>query len=330
MDYGHELTDKNLKALEKKIQKEYSQASKEAEQKMRDYLDRFSVADKKMSERLNAGEITKDEYLKWRTTNIALGDKWKGIRDDLTATYMNADKVASDMIKDSVIDTYALNHNYGTYEIEKGIKADTGYDLYDRDTVKRLMKDDPKLLHAPGKETSEAIRAGKLKRWNQQNVQSALTQGLLQGESMPKIANRLAKSVGQKNMNAAIRDARTMTTGAENAGRIDSYNRAQEMGIEVKARWMATLDNRTRHSHALMDGEVIGEDGTFSNGCKFPGDPDGDPEEVYNCRCTLVGWIEGVNDDLFDIENRITGEGFTNYEDWQAKHKRRRQHENSE
>ena len=58
---------------------------------------------------------------------------------------------------------------------------------------------------------------------------------------------------------------------------------------------MATLDNRTRHSHATLDGEVVDNDKKFSNGCRFPGDPNGPPTEIYNCRCTLVSAIDGID-----------------------------------
>lgn len=68
-------------------------------------------------------------------------------------------------------------------------------------------------------------------RWNRQRIQSELTQGLLQGESIPEIAKRMQK-VTDSNYKSAVRNARTMTTGAENAGRVDSYKRAEGMGIK--------------------------------------------------------------------------------------------------
>lgn len=58
--------------------------------------------------------------------------------------------------------------------------------------------------------------------------------------------------------------------------------------FEMEKQWIAIEDGRTRlsHSHAGVDGERVPLDQPYSNGLMFPGDPDGDAEEVCNCRCT--------------------------------------------
>ena len=316
MDYGHEQAEKDLKKLEKRLKKEYTQAAKEVEKKLRDHLKRYEEKDQKMADKVKSGEMSEKDYLQWRAGQMAMGDRWKKLRDELVETYQDTNKVATDMIQDHTHQVYADNFNFGTFEVENGSKVDTSFTLYSKDTVARLVKDNPKLLPPPNNKVSQAIKEGKAKRWNQQKVQSVMTQGILQGESIPKIAKRLSVAVGEMNMHSAIRNARTMTTSAENAGRIDSYKRAQDMGIEVKKQWLATLDGRTRHSHRILDGESVGIDEKFSNGLMFPADPDGAPAEVYNCRCTLIADIAGFSDNIDDLSLRRTGEGFTDYETW--------------
>lgn len=109
------------------------------------------------------------------------------------------------------------------------------------------------------------------------------------------MADDLQSRITTMNRDSAIRTARTAVTGAQNAGRLDSYYAAEKMGIKCRKQWMATLDGRTRHSHAMLDGEIVDNDKKFSNGCRYPGDPNGPPSEIYNCRCTLVSEIEGIN-----------------------------------
>ena len=65
--------------------------------------------------------------------------------------------------------------------------------------------------------------------------------------------------------------------------------------MPVIQEWLATLDGRTRHSHAVLDGEQVAQDKKFSNGCRYPGDPRGPAWEIYNCRCTLVAAIDGID-----------------------------------
>lgn len=294
MDYGYKLTEKELKELEKRITKEYETAEKEVQGKLFDYLQNFKSKDADMQAQMESGKISQTEYNNWRVNQMATGKRWENMRQSLAEDFHNTNNIAKEMTKEHSYDIYALNHNYGTYEIEKGAKVDTSYTLYNRATVERLVRDNPQMLPPPGKKVAERIRQGKDVLWNNQQIQSVMVQGLLQGMSIPELAERLAETVGDKDKVGAIRNARTMTTGAQNAGRVDSYKRAVDMGIKTKQRWIAVLDEKTRHSHRQLDGEMVDVGEKFSNGCRFPGDPSGAPEEVYNCRCAVVSAIEGT------------------------------------
>jgi len=59
---------------------------------------------------------------------------------------------------------------------------------------------------------------------------------------------------------------------------------------------MAAIDNRTRQAHALLNGQLADPDEPFHSelgDIMYPGDPDADPANVYNCRCTLGSEIIG-------------------------------------
>jgi len=85
----------------------------------------------------------------------------------------------------------------------------------------------------------------------------------------------------------AERIARTEVIGTLNGGKLDGY---EQMGIERKE-WLATQDDRTRDEHAEADGQTVGIADSFDVGgqsLEYPGDPNGDPANIVNCRCTVL------------------------------------------
>lgn len=174
------------------------------------------------------------------------------------------------------------------------------FDLVDEATVKKLQRDG--VVKVPKK----TISVPKDKRWNQKFIGSKTLQGIQNGSSVQDIAKSIFPEIYEKAgkptvkglidrcKQSAIRNARTMTTAAENAGRIDSYKNLEKQGVVQKKVWIATPDDRTRESHLEIDGEEVGINQEFSNGCMFPGDPDcDDPGEVWNCRCSMRTHIVG-------------------------------------
>jgi len=303
MDYGHRQTDEELKRLERRIAREYETAYNEVSEKCDAYFEKFAQKDAEMQMKLAAKEITEQEYKQWRYNQMMTGERWQALRNDLANDLVRADEIALDMVNGTLPEVYANNFNFGTYEVEKGANINTNFTLVDRDTVMNLLKDDPDIFPMP---TLNKIKDGI---WNRGHIVSAIAQGVLQGESIPNIAKRLESVVGM-DRSAAIRNARTYTTAAENAGRMDSYHRAENMGIQMRKMWVATDDERTRDSHRELDKVVVDTDDEFPNGLSYPGDPSGDPSEVYNCRCTLVSVIKGH--EYKDVDYRSKED----YEEW--------------
>lgn len=262
-----------------------------------------------MIEKLKGGTITKDEYLKFRQSRMLTGRRWQMLKEALAADLSNAHTIATDLTKDAMPQVYALNANYAMYEIEKGLKINTTYTLYNQRAVENLLTGKYGVLKLQPKPDIP-----KQKRWDAQRITSAITQGILTGESIPNIAKRL-RNVGEMDTKASIRNARTWMTAAQNAGRLDSFKYAEELGIELEKTWIATLDNKTRASHRLLDGMTVPLDEEFSDGLMYPGDPDAPDEEIINCRC---GMVATVKDRVYYDERFSRLPDGLSYEDWKA------------
>lgn len=290
-DIGHERTDELLDQLERRIAKVYRQAWDEMEKYVIDYFTAFEKRDIEMREMIGQtvnGKIwTEKDYTNWRLTQIARGERIDNLAVKLAERFTKANEVTAAYINDATPGVYSLNRNYTAYTIEQ-VGGNVGFTLLDENTVKRLLKEEPDLM--PYYPPKRAVKRGIDLEYGQKKVKESVTSGILQGKSLSKIADDIQASVSEMNRNSAIRAARTAFTSAENGGRMDSYKAAEDMGINVRKRWVATKDGRTRHSHRRLDGQTVGWDKPFTSELgkiRFPGDPRAKPANTYNCRCTL-------------------------------------------
>lgn len=320
-DIGNELTELKLRLLENRIHKVYTQAYEEMEVKCDEYFAKFAELDKRKAQKVKDGKMTFAEYRKWRKNKMLVGDEYKAMRDKLIEDAVNADKIAVAYINNSLPDIYATNINTEIYEIEHMTQIDTSFTLYNRDTVRRLMIDNPDLLPI-----NPNLDIPKDRLWNKRHINQVLTQAVLQGESIPKIVKRLQKVTDMDNR-TAVRNARTAVTSAQNAGRMDGMKREIGMGIALKKVWLATLDSRTRDSHVLLDGEERELDEEFSNGLLAPANDGGGgharPEEIYNCRCRLGRQYDKYKTDWSNLDLRYYDKlGDMTYEQWKEEHRK--------
>mgnify|MGYP000649502485 CR=1 FL=1 len=295
-DLGHQLTDKELAKLERRIARLYREAGEELQATIDAYFEQFKKRDEEMKALIgtvqNGKEWTEADYKQWRLNQIGRGERYQAMRDKVAHRVTDANAVAVSYTNDATPGIYSLNRNYSAYTIEQ-VAGNVGFDLWDEQTVKRLMVEQPDLM--PYYPPKRALNRGIDLSYGKKQITASVTSSILQGKSIKHMADDLQKRITTMSRDSAIRTARTAVTGAQNAGRMDSYAAAEKMGIKLKKCWLATLDARTRHSHAMLDGEQVAQDKKFSNGCRFPGDPQGPPWEIYNCRCTLIAAVEGVD-----------------------------------
>ena len=293
-DTAHLATDKKLEEMEKRLSAIYSRAEKEIQKTADEYFSKFAKQDEAKRKLLEQGKITEDEYKKWRKGKVMYGKRFTEMKEQCAKQLLNVNKTALAYVNGELPEVYAINYN----SIAGSVDGVGGYSftLVDADTVRNLAVTDTSLL--PYKELDPA----KDIPWNMKKINAETLQGILQGESMDKIAKRIL-SVQKMNEEAAIRSARTIVTNAECKGRQDSYQRAKDDGIILRKYWLATYDKRARDWHKEAGNDYTEEkaieidDFFIVDGEKMlhPGDAmhGAGGHNLYNCRCSIASKVIG-------------------------------------
>lgn len=269
MDKAHKFVDKELTKYEKELKKIYSQALKEIEKEL-----------KYNSDKLNGGDM--------KTTRQSL-KRLNDLFKRMTIEFNNADLKAISLLEKELKKIGITNLEYAEELINAKISElglDETYTLFNDNILSNIIKGNVFTEIAMEGFTDKAYIYNELRR--------EFAVGLLKGESIPKLAKRVQKSLNSS-MNRAILIARTENTRVQNQSREEVFKNATEKGIKLKKQWISAGDKRVRASHQRLNGEIVNMNESFSNNCEYPGDPNGGASEVCNCRCTFVALIEGVD-----------------------------------
>lgn len=310
-DYAHEWTEKEIKRLAEKLRYHYRKAARELGEKAKKHLGAYEVGRARMAKMLDSGAITESEFREWCAKRAVMLSRDTAMIGELANLAQGATVEARRLISGAMPSVYQECADITTFTIDKAIGRNVLFSLVDRDTVLYMLQDNPWFL--PFNDEVGLFAGGT--KWHSQKLTSAITQGVLQGESVPQVAKRV-QSVTDMDYAASERAARTALTCAENMGRQYSYERAIASGIKGQKKWEATLDGRTRDSHREMDGVTVGVMERFPNGLIEPADPMGEAGEVYNCRCTSVFVLEGTEDLELDRFSRLPDD--VTYDEWKS------------
>lgn len=116
-----------------------------------------------------------------------------------------------------------------------------------------------------------------------EKLKNQFTQSFEAQETRPELVARIKDVYGDFDSTRAKTIARTEVHGATTKGTMEGYKQA---GMKTKI-WVAVMDDVTRDSHAMTDGEEVPIDHAFSNGLDYPSDPSAPAEETINCRCVI-------------------------------------------
>ncbi len=319
-DLGATFVDAEIAKTEKELKAVYNKAYKDILQKQKDFNEKYKVKEEKKLKQVASGQMTQEEFDHWKKGQVFQSKQWENKKKQILETIYKTNEIATGIVNGKTHNVFAFNANYTAYDLEHGAGVNFGFELYDEATVVNLIKNDPQLL------PKWKIDQPKDYVWNQKKLNRQVNLGIIEGESLDKIANRLSDALTAQNFNKMRTFARTAMTGAQNSGRQIRLEEAKGLGIKLKKEWMATLDSHTRINHRELDGQKVDTDKEFEVGgmkIRYPGDPQAHPSMVYNCRCTMVGDLENYPA-TYDRYDNIDGKrikGMT-YKEWEEAKKK--------
>lgn len=215
------------------------------------------------------------------------------------------------VITKSIKDVYSDNYYSTGYAVESTIGRKMGFGVLSKKAV------DGAVLNNYGYINWYDSNKELIQKLNKQ-VRESISQGIIQGKGYAHIA-REAKTKFEKGFSGAKRIMWTESHRAMSAGRVDAFdqaeNAAQKLNIETDRMWVATLDKRTRDTHADADGQLADKNGLFNvGGEKLRGPGLGVlPENNIHCRCTTILQFK-------ELPQKFRQDGdYITYDEWKEK-----------
>lgn len=230
-------------------------------------------------------------------------------------------KLATENIKtttSTLKDIYSEQFYRVGFAFEQSLGAKLGFGLLNPDVIKASVLNPLDRITWQNRMKDHAQQFVK-------QIQTEITQGLIQGDGYGKISKRIIDKTGI-NAGKVIRIVRTEGHRVQSAGSLLAYDKSQaaaeRLGLEQEKYWISTLDNRTRDLHAKMDGQPADKNGIFTlkDGVttEAPG-LTGVAEHDIHCRCTTgMRFKDFPSQFRRDNETKQVIE-YKSFDDWKSK-----------
>ena len=301
IDAGHEAAEREIEKISRRLKIIYSKAAAELGKEWKEFLGKYEKKRKELYKKI-VEATNKDDMAKARKAyndfmrgHTLMDKRYRSLTENLAKEISHVNETAAEYVNGRTPTVYADNWNFSGKDIEYKTNTAIRFDIINPHTVENLVKSDANFLPRYNIDPAKDIP------WNMEIINSEVAQGIVKGESIPKIAGRLSK-ICDINEKSAVRSARTIVTSVENKARMDTAHEAMEKGVNMRKMWIATHDNRVRDWHEQADRDYHSEskaieiDEPFIVGGEelmYPADPSGRPENVYNCRCTTAHVVTG-------------------------------------
>lgn len=295
-------TDKLINQADKEIETLFAKRLKEIKQIIANMYEKYDK---------DEPQVTWTEFNKYNRLNKELNR----IGQMLSQDYREVAKA----IKQSQQNVYIEKYMMSLFLYEVASQTSMNFDIPTSQTIQTAIEQPIEFIKLVP--TLQKHRDDTLKR-----IRMHITQGIMSGEGYSKIAKALRDDLGMAKAQS-VRVARTETGRALSQAGLDSAMVAKDNGLDMKKRWYATKDTRTRDTHRHLDGTSVDiEDNFHSSGCVGPAPKlfvgVASAKENINCRCKLLYYID---EDELPTTMRTKEDGvipFTNYREWE-KNKRK-------
>lgn len=298
----------NQNDIDNYIDKLINQADKEIETLFAKRLKEIKQIIANMYEKYDRDEpqVTWTEFNKYNRLNKELNR----IGQMLSQDYREVAKA----IKQSQQNIYIEKYMMSLFLYEVASQTPMNFDIPTTQTIQTAIEQPIEFIKLVP--TLQKHRDDTLKR-----IRMHITQGIMSGEGYSKIAKALRDDLGMAKAQS-VRVARTETGRALSQAGLDSAMVAKDNGLDMKKRWYATKDTRTRDTHRHLDGTSVDiEDNFHSSGCVGPAPKlfvgVASAKENINCRCKLLYYI---GEDELPTTMRTKEDGaipFTTYREWE-------------
>jgi hypothetical protein len=226
-----------------------------------------------------SGQLTYSEMSKYNRLNNLL----KSVNDITNSSFKEIGTEFKGLVSTVYDDAYYMNG----FILSNNAGINLNFGIIPTEAIKALYND----VNVSGLsllETNNNLRYKLLLKERQEMIQ-----GFIKGDSYLDMAERISDVFG-RSFSDALRIAETEGNRSASEGMLSLFDDAEEMGIEFDRIWVATLDDKTRDTHADLDGTPADEDGLFwIGGDSAPGPVQwGIPEEDINCRCSVIAQMK--------------------------------------
>lgn len=275
----------------RELQQAYNKMLKDVRKELRYWLDNFEYEDLPQYRRLEIASLLQLD---------------NSVRDILVASHLEIEPILAQYN----LQTFERGYYSTFYQAEVKGRVTIDFPRLDRNVIRLAVKDS-----VDGIGLAERLRGYHIVM-AEKSAENILN-GIMLGKSYSDIAREIADEAG-------VAQRRAMTLVRTEGGRLRTQadligqKEAHDLGIKLTKRWVSTLDSKTRSTHQVLDGKVIGIDEDFvSNGHRAKG-----PRlfnvaaEDINCRCRLVSDIEDIPPTV--RRDNETGKiiQYQTYEDW--------------